>query len=147
MAAAPISWRLPSGASRLIPSKAPGIARAKSMIKVETLSQSAQALLPPHECGGFHYESAGFPVLTQTLEPKSLSAPCGTAKQGCGRTVVVPQTAISLVEVFPQRDVCAQDFILGYFRSSLTGLVSWVNPTQDFILGYFRPSLRDLVAS
>jgi len=39
------------------------------MIKVETLSRSAEALLPPHECGGFHHESAGFPVLTQTRKP------------------------------------------------------------------------------
>jgi hypothetical protein len=25
------------------------------MIRVETLSQSAKALLPPHKCGGFHH--------------------------------------------------------------------------------------------
>jgi hypothetical protein len=36
----------------------------KRMIKVEALSQSAEALLPPHECGGFHHESRSFPVLT-----------------------------------------------------------------------------------
>jgi hypothetical protein len=26
----------------------------KRVIRVETLSQSAEALLPPHKCGGFH---------------------------------------------------------------------------------------------
>jgi hypothetical protein len=39
----------------------------KRMIKIETLSRSAKALLPPHKCGGFHHESHGLPVLTQTL--------------------------------------------------------------------------------
>jgi hypothetical protein len=27
----------------------------KRMIKVETLSRSAKALLPPHKCGGCHH--------------------------------------------------------------------------------------------
>ena len=66
---------LPSGAEAL-PSPA-----LKRMIKVATLSRSAEALLPPHECGGFHHESAGFPVLTQTRKPvpfttMSFSAAC-----------------------------------------------------------------------
>jgi hypothetical protein len=41
----------------------------KRMIKVETLSRSAQALLPPHKCGGSHHESHGFLVRTHTLQP------------------------------------------------------------------------------
>jgi hypothetical protein len=44
-----------------------GLPALKRSIKVEALSRSAKALLPPHECGGSHHESRSFPVVTQTL--------------------------------------------------------------------------------
>jgi hypothetical protein len=34
----------------------------KRMIRVEALFRSAEALLPPHECGGSHHESSGAPT-------------------------------------------------------------------------------------
>ena len=37
--------------------------------RVETVSRSAKALLPPHKCGGCHHPSLGLAVLTQTLKP------------------------------------------------------------------------------
>jgi hypothetical protein len=40
----------------------------KRRIKVEALSRSAEALLPPHKCGGSHHQSRGFPVVTQGLK-------------------------------------------------------------------------------
>jgi hypothetical protein len=57
----------------LMSSKGPVLPALKRMIKVEALSRSAEALLPPHECGGSHHESRSFPVLTQTLKAAPLS--------------------------------------------------------------------------
>ena len=55
----------------------------KRVIKVEILSRSAEALLPPHECGGSHHESHNFPVLTQALKAvpfKESLMPCVVPK-------------------------------------------------------------------
>ena len=52
----------------LLGSKGPALSAIKRMIKVEALSRSAEALLPPHECGSSHHESRGFPVLTQPVK-------------------------------------------------------------------------------
>ena len=53
----------------------------KRMINVDPLSRSAQALVPPHKCGGFHHESHGFPVLTQGLKPSRLQSSAARLKQ------------------------------------------------------------------
>jgi hypothetical protein len=39
------------------PQRRTGIASAKAHDRVETVSRSAEALLPPHKCGGSHHES------------------------------------------------------------------------------------------
>jgi hypothetical protein len=36
-----------------------------------------------------------------------------------------------------------QDYILGYFQSSLRDWFLFSNPTQHCVLGYSQPSLRD----
>jgi hypothetical protein len=52
---------------------APGIARAKAHDSSRGSSRSAEALLPPHECGGFHHESAGFQFSRRHSSPVVLS--------------------------------------------------------------------------
>ena len=44
----------------------------KRMIEIEALSRSAEALLPPPECGGSHHESRSFPVLAQPVKAPPL---------------------------------------------------------------------------
>jgi hypothetical protein len=50
----------------------------KRMIGVDTLFRSAQALLPPHECGGSHHDTPGTFCMIENcvLLPGQLAA-CG----------------------------------------------------------------------
>jgi hypothetical protein len=57
----------------------------KRMIRVESLSQSAKALLPPHKCGGFQNINAGASTnnLNKTVHETPRTIFCGSTRSRC----------------------------------------------------------------
>ena len=68
-------WLLRSVSQLLGTHEALALPALKRVIRVETLSQSAKALFPPHKCGGSHRSQQELESVTRVILRKSHSAP------------------------------------------------------------------------
>ena len=95
----------------------------KRVIRVETLSQSAKALLPPHKCGGSHH-SASVPFVTRVSSglgwPQARARWCSPSCQNCSiKSTHWAHPAYTVISALRRRALVGRRYAADRLDSSL----------------------------